>query len=125
NAQQNISVSQIKSQISALNRDYRAKNTDKSTVPAVFRGLVTRSEEHTSELQSPCNLVCRLLLEKKKNRSYDCSFFAPFSLWSSGSPESGGGGDSRPLARCFLRTSATLCRTRCTPAPTRCSAASP
>src|SRR5256885_6986523 len=28
-----------------------------------------RSEEHTSELQSPCNLVCRLLLEKKKTRS--------------------------------------------------------
>src|SRR3989454_11783291 len=27
-----------------------------------------RSEEHTSELQSPCNLVCRLLLEKKKNQ---------------------------------------------------------
>src|SRR5256885_10290928 len=38
---------------------------------AVFRGggadkLGKRSEEHTSELQSPCNLVCRLLLEKKK-----------------------------------------------------------
>src|SRR2546426_4357417 len=30
----------------------------------------TRSEEHTSELQSPCNLVCRLLLEKKKKLSY-------------------------------------------------------
>src|SRR5256885_9563856 len=29
----------------------------------------TRSEEHTSELQSPCNLVCRLLLEKKKTIS--------------------------------------------------------
>src|SRR2546426_241435 len=28
--------------------------------------VVGRSEEHTSELQSPCNLVCRLLLEKKK-----------------------------------------------------------
>src|SRR3989454_7577130 len=28
--------------------------------------LLSRSEEHTSELQSPCNLVCRLLLEKKK-----------------------------------------------------------
>src|ERR1039457_7705197 len=28
-----------------------------------------RSEEHTSELQSPCNLVCRLLLEKKNNNS--------------------------------------------------------
>src|SRR5256885_5392952 len=29
-------------------------------------GIFGRSEEHTSELQSPCNLVCRLLLEKKK-----------------------------------------------------------
>src|SRR6266850_8555840 len=29
-----------------------------------------RSEEHTSELQSPCNLVCRLLLEKKKNLAH-------------------------------------------------------
>src|SRR2546426_5851919 len=29
-------------------------------------GVPARSEEHTSELQSPCNLVCRLLLEKKK-----------------------------------------------------------
>src|SRR5256885_11353323 len=29
---------------------------------------VIRSEEHTSELQSPCNLVCRLLLEKKKKK---------------------------------------------------------
>src|SRR5256885_9119294 len=31
------------------------------------RAAHARSEEHTSELQSPCNLVCRLLLEKKKN----------------------------------------------------------
>src|SRR5256885_9851134 len=30
-----------------------------------------RSEEHTSELQSPCNLVCRLLLEKKKHNNTD------------------------------------------------------
>src|SRR5256885_7854532 len=29
-----------------------------------------RSEEHTSELQSPCNIVCRLLLEKKKTRDH-------------------------------------------------------
>src|SRR5437016_9688620 len=34
---------------------------------ASFRHLVLRSEEHTSELQSLTNLVCRLLLEKKKN----------------------------------------------------------
>src|SRR5256885_9171835 len=31
-----------------------------------------RSEEHTSELQSPCNLVCRLLLEKKKKLTTRC-----------------------------------------------------
>src|SRR2546426_4996345 len=31
---------------------------------------IGRSEEHTSELQSPCNLVCRLLLEKKKKKTY-------------------------------------------------------
>src|SRR2546426_7353897 len=39
------------------------------TVQPRFHDLVvaTRSEEHTSELQSPCNLVCRLLLEKKKS----------------------------------------------------------
>src|SRR3989454_8405917 len=35
---------------------------------AARRPMVGRSEEHTSELQSPCNLVCRLLLEKKKKK---------------------------------------------------------
>src|SRR5256885_3394860 len=34
-----------------------------------IRNWRERSEEHTSELQSPCNLVCRLLLEKKKETS--------------------------------------------------------
>src|SRR3989454_7400933 len=34
-------------------------------------GGAQRSEEHTSELQSPCNLVCRLLLEKKKKKRRD------------------------------------------------------
>src|SRR5256885_12640289 len=33
--------------------------------------VTLRSEEHTSELQSPCNLVCRLLLEKKKKHISD------------------------------------------------------
>src|SRR6516162_9634559 len=37
----------------------------------------SRSEEHTSELQSPCNLVCRLLLEKKKIRDSFCRPRAP------------------------------------------------
>src|SRR2546426_7816269 len=38
----------------------RAPGAERSAAPS------WRSEEHTSELQSPCNLVCRLLLEKKK-----------------------------------------------------------
>src|SRR5256885_3318082 len=40
---------------------------DRPPRPAQAVGL-DRSEEHTSELQSPCNLVCRLLLEKKKKQ---------------------------------------------------------
>src|SRR6266566_5010500 len=36
---------------------------------AAAEAAVARSEEHTSELQSPCNLVCRLLLEKKKKKN--------------------------------------------------------
>src|SRR5256885_1916848 len=36
------------------------------TAPVALASMSPRSEEHTSELQSPCNLVCRLLLEKKK-----------------------------------------------------------
>src|SRR5256885_17057753 len=48
----------------AQEADFQAMNwlaTDQMTNEAA-----ERSEEHTSELQSPCNLVCRLLLEKKK-----------------------------------------------------------
>src|SRR5256885_11461581 len=38
--------------------------------PPRQRSRSPRSEEHTSELQSPCNLVCRLLLEKKKKTTH-------------------------------------------------------
>src|SRR2546426_5491672 len=48
-------------------RDHRARAHLPGT-DAVF--IRRRSEEHTSELQSPCNLVCRLLLEKKKKTTY-------------------------------------------------------
>src|SRR2546426_6818513 len=55
-----------------------------------------RSEEHTSELQSPCNLVCRLLLEKKKAALYDdvdigeAFQFLPFFAYSSGNVDTFG-----------------------------------
>src|SRR5256885_7598612 len=45
----------------------RAKRAAYSMARSMLPFTLTRSEEHTSELQSPCNLVCRLLLEKKKN----------------------------------------------------------
>src|SRR2546427_1691277 len=63
----------------AVRRVYRRKNcsqpaTSCSTIPGMRTrrfatcSLETRSEEHTSELQSQSNLVCRLLLEKKKKK---------------------------------------------------------
>src|SRR2546426_3013537 len=48
--------------------DITLSNCINSDLRRVFV-LTQRSEEHTSELQSPCNLVCRLLLEKKKTHS--------------------------------------------------------
>src|SRR2546426_8407344 len=57
-----------------LDRDLRPRARALQRPPLRHRApggsdpLVPRSEEHTSELQSPCNLVCRLLLEKKKNK---------------------------------------------------------
>src|SRR5256885_7838172 len=44
---------------------HRSRPTHTSST-AMRTRTASRSEEHTSELQSPCNLVCRLLLEKKK-----------------------------------------------------------
>src|ERR1022692_995616 len=41
-----------------------------------------RSEEYTSELQSPCNLVCRLLLEKKNNKFPTKSYRPPQPMWA-------------------------------------------
>src|SRR5256885_9283714 len=48
-----------------VGRNGRQHEAQDQQVEAVH-GIAHRSEEHTSELQSPCNLVCRLLLEKKK-----------------------------------------------------------
>jgi len=47
--------------------DYTPKDTDLLACFKITPQDGVRSEEHTSKLQSPCNLVCRLLLEKKKN----------------------------------------------------------
>src|SRR5256885_6683231 len=46
-----------------------AKSKRRMTSPLETSSTNRRSEEHTSELQSPCNLVCRLLLEKKKDQT--------------------------------------------------------
>src|ERR1022692_5178905 len=66
-------------------RDYKVTGVQTCALPICRRGWdgffelnaveggygCSRSEEHTFELQSPCNLVCRLLLEKKKNKICD------------------------------------------------------
>src|SRR2546429_3099480 len=55
--------------------DVRLAETDPDGQVTEAPWLVARSEEHTSELQSRLHLVCRLLLEKKKNRhTVNCSF---------------------------------------------------
>src|SRR2546426_5896220 len=46
------------------------RNPTNAESGSAARARTFRSEEHTSELQSPCNLVCRLLLEKKKKLIY-------------------------------------------------------
>src|SRR5256885_2871664 len=55
---------QVANAISKIFDAQRVKT--KNVATSVSGHSVIRSEEHTSELQSPCNLVCRLLLEKKK-----------------------------------------------------------
>src|SRR2546427_3400153 len=60
---------------SALRRQALGRGGDEASAPAgalegvLKRNRARRSEEHTSELQSQSNLVCRLLLEKKKKRT--------------------------------------------------------
>src|SRR2546426_8584127 len=48
----------------------RAHGVRRAPLPPLEAARGDRSEEHTSELQSPCNLVCRLLLEKKKKKKH-------------------------------------------------------
>src|SRR2546426_12335534 len=56
--------------ISPAPRDSAARRRARAVSPGIAprADRIIRSEEHTSELQSPCNLVCRLLLEKKKTK---------------------------------------------------------
>ena len=53
-------------EVVAETNDGYAYNVFGGKVGGCMEGIVNRSEEHTSELQSPDHLVCRLLLEKKK-----------------------------------------------------------
>src|SRR2546426_7699226 len=55
--------------LQALPRIRREISTEITGSACTHPVISVRSEEHTSELQSPCNLVCRLLLEKKKKNN--------------------------------------------------------
>src|ERR1022692_4510506 len=50
--------------------DRKSTRLNSSHLVISYAGLLLKSEEHTSELQSPCNLVCRLLLEKKSSSEH-------------------------------------------------------
>src|SRR5437867_10770291 len=65
---ENMGAQMVK-EVASKTSDVAGDGTTTATVlaQAIFREGVKRSEEHTSELQSPYDLVCRLLLEKKKN----------------------------------------------------------
>src|SRR5256885_12738851 len=54
---------------------HRPRRTGQGNDAGVESLHIDRSEEHTSELQSPCNLVCRLLLEKKKKKKIPMTNF--------------------------------------------------
>src|SRR2546426_6075050 len=64
-----LSIGQVEQAVGANNVNAGGSFIEKGQQAFNVRvvGLM-RSEEHTSELQSPCNLVCRLLLEKKKKK---------------------------------------------------------
>src|SRR5260370_12675790 len=53
---------------SAVNSDAWGGHANRHLAPSLEKPISQRSEEHTSELQSHLNLVCRLLLEKKKKQ---------------------------------------------------------
>src|SRR5690554_652580 len=57
----------------AADETMRDSGLDPEKIDLARAGVVWRSEEHTSELQSRPHLVCRLLLEKKKNKKCDTS----------------------------------------------------
>src|SRR5256885_3751390 len=88
-------------------------------------GEADRSEEHTSELQSPCNLVCRLLLEKKNttclSRRLACSCYTPLRpvlsvIMRPSARLDVSVTDAYPLACCALRAQASPVRQRPTTA---------
>src|SRR2546426_5666841 len=79
-----------KHDVSAAGHDRHAGHSvamfrDKYWLSLALTIPVVRSEEHTSELQSPCNLVCRLLLEKKKKIA-DSSYLAAKASYASDQP---------------------------------------
>src|SRR5256885_4650978 len=64
------------------NRLRSAPSRTGRSLGAISDGYPSRSEEHTSELQSPCNLVCRLLLEKKKTTGHVAQTPEPARLYA-------------------------------------------
>src|SRR3989454_8712622 len=81
---------------------------------------LSRSEEHTSELQSPCNLVCRLLLEKKKTTQHQspCNIVCPLLIQKKKIPHSCHSSHRYgTVSRTRINTQPSLGTTRCSVVP--------
>src|ERR1039457_6724263 len=68
-----LTIKEVKVYVPDMSNIHKLNGTETGELISVvtnsgIEGNYTRSEEHTSELQSPCNLVCRLLLEKKNKK---------------------------------------------------------
>src|SRR2546427_8813188 len=68
-------------------REWGSARSGRGLACADFRFIIGRSEEHTSELQSQSNLVCRLLLEKKKHITFRRETLAHESIFHSRAAE--------------------------------------
>src|SRR2546430_9044857 len=68
------------SSVSTVGQEARRRATASASRVGTAHTSHTRSEEHTSELQSQSNLVCRLLLEKKKNKLHKSSLYSDLNL---------------------------------------------
>src|SRR5256885_8831131 len=111
-----VSASRRDAQFRQLGEDPRYQTDGAASVAGTLRLDRFRSEEHTSELQSPCNLVCRLLLEKKTVTLGPTASITPAPSWF-GTTSPSGSAVARRAFQSVGFTPETTILTRTSPGP--------